>query len=242
MKAFWWFKPGAIAGMARPGFNAFRWFELPFEEAVLLGWLGQHSSGRTSLESFRHHLSTYVPQIFRFHQHDEVSGPKALEIFAQNSGLQLVVENLNQRTQILGEYAISDDHLHFTMNGQRLQHEIDFLKAQGIQRLITLTERAHQHDVLNEHFAVHHLAIQDLGAPRVEQAQELAEILQKSSAQGEKVVVHCLAGIGRTSTMLLGAHLLMGQNYDNLMQQIKRQNPAFALSETQIQFLKSLQP
>jgi hypothetical protein len=36
MKAFWWFKENSIAGMARPGFNSVRWFDLPFDEALLL--------------------------------------------------------------------------------------------------------------------------------------------------------------------------------------------------------------
>lgn len=240
MKAFWWFEKDSIAGMARPGFNYFHWFDLPFDEASLLGWIGQHSTGTVDLETFRHHLETYVPRIYHFHQLDHISGPEAIRIFNNADGVAKVLKSLNDRTQLLEKFDIVGNQLQIKMNPQRLEQDIAFLKNQGINKVITLTEKHHSKDVLQDHFSIYHIAIPDLGAPQVEQAYEITEILKEALVNKEKVVVHCLAGIGRTSTMILAAHVLMGKNLEELKVQISRQNPAFALSDTQMKFLSTL--
>ena len=75
-----------------------------------------------------------------------------------------------------------------------------------------MTERHHNRDELQHHFVLHHIGIEDLGAPHLEQVKELAGILDASKKKGEKLAVHCLAGIGgRTSTMLMAAHMLKGE-------------------------------
>src|SRR4051812_36363867 len=99
MRAFWWLEEGAIAGMARPGFNLVHWKELPFDEAVLLGWLGLYSSGPESLHEFRTHVASYAPRIFKYHGHDETSGRKAIEVFARNEGVAEVLARLAERTR-----------------------------------------------------------------------------------------------------------------------------------------------
>lgn len=240
MKAFWWFEKDSIAGMARPGFNYFHWFDLPFDEASMLGWIGQHSTGVVDLENFRHHLETYVPRIYHFHQLDHISGPEAIRIFQTQDGVAKVLKSLNERTQLLEKFDIVGDQLHLKMNHQRLEQDIAFLKNQGIKKVITLTEKHHSKDFLQDHFSLHHIAIPDLGAPQVEQVHEITEILKDALTNKEKVVVHCLAGIGRTSTMILGAHVLMGKDIEALKIQIARQNPAFALSDVQMKFLSTL--
>lgn len=240
MKAFWWFEKDSIAGMARPGFNYFRWFDLPFEEASMLGWLGQHSSGKVDLESFRHHLGTYVPRIYHFHQLDHVSGPEAIKIFKTTDGVAQVLKSLNDRTQLLENFEISGDELQIKMNPKLLEQDIAFIKSQGITKVISLTEKQHSKDILQDHFSLHHIAIPDLGAPEVEQAHEITEILKEALTNKEKVVVHCLAGLGRTSTMILAAHVLMGKDFEELKAQIQRQNPSFGLTDIQTNFLKSL--
>ena len=41
LRSFWWFLEGRVGGMGRPGFNQCHWFELSFEEGLLLSWLGK---------------------------------------------------------------------------------------------------------------------------------------------------------------------------------------------------------
>lgn len=240
MKAFWWFKENAIAGMARPGFNSVHWFDLDFDEAVALGWIGRYSTGTASLESFRSHLKSYVPKIFVFHHLDNESGQKALQAFDKEAKIIEVLDRLNRRSQIFENYELKNGELHFSLCKKRLQLEIDFLRKNGIEKLVTLTEQHHGKHFLQDHFELHHISIEDLNAPNVDQVHQLANVIQDAQRAGQKMAVHCLAGIGRTSTMLMSAHLVLGESFGDLKTRLARQNPRFAFTGVQADFVKSL--
>lgn len=240
MKAFWWFKENSIAGMARPGFNSVRWFDLPFDEAVLLGWLGQFSEGPAPLSALAHHIETYVPKIYKYHKLDEISGQKAIQTLSTAAGVLEVLKKLSSRLHVLRSFHIENNSVHFQLNDDVLNQEITFLKENDIRRVITLTERHHQNDILSNHFSTHHISIIDLGAPDLDQAKHLAEIITSATKNKERLAVHCLAGIGRTSTMLIAAHILLGESLQDLEVRIAKQNPYFAFSGPQAEFLRSI--
>jgi predicted protein tyrosine phosphatase len=240
MKTFWWFKENEIAGMARPGFNSIQWLDLPFEEAVLLGWLGRFSSGTEELSKFRRHLVDYVPRIYKFHKLDKISGEAAISVFNDEAEMLAVLGRAAKRTEAVSEYKIENDRISFVLNPKRIANEIKAFKIRGVKRIVSLTEQHHDRDVLKEHFELHHIAIEDLGAPALSQARELAQIIVDSKGKGETLAVHCLAGIGRTSTMITAAHILSGENPDDVKARLKRQNPAFAFTGEQADFIESV--
>jgi protein-tyrosine phosphatase len=240
MKAFWWFRENKVAGMARPGFGTSRWLELPFNEAALMGWVGQYSNETVPLSSWHHHLSTYVPRIVKFHSLDELSAKKNIEYLSQKEGLTKTFEDLIHRTKSLQSFEIQADHVRFEVNQENLQYDIGFLKQKGIQRIVTLTERHHNASDLKNHFQQNHISIEDLNPPKLEQAEEFAKILKSASAKNETVAVHCLAGIGRTSTMILAAHMILGEPYNELLSLVQKGNPAFKLTGPQGEFIENL--
>ena len=237
MRAFWWYEEGAIAGMARPGFNHVHWFDLAFDEAIAMSCVGQHSSGAIELESFREHLKTYAPKVYKFYHLDAVSGPKALEGLHDEAGILEVMNKLVKKTRFLEKATIADGHVHVTLSEARLREEIAFMKSHDIDRVVSLTERHHGKDILEEHFDLHHFSIEDIGAPTVEQVHELAEVVAAAKRDREKLAVHCLAGIGRTSTMILAAHLALGETFESLKARIARCNPSYVLTGAQGEFL-----
>ena len=226
--------------MARPGFNGAHWFDLPFEEAVLVGWLGQFSSGAESLDSFRDHLHVYGTKVAKFYGMDEKSSRHALESLLERSNLLEVLGRLASRTKLLENFEVNADKIHFQYSAERLTWEIDYLKKKKIATVVSLTERHHQKDVLQDHFSLHHFSIEDLNAPSFEQVANLAEIIKESQRRNEIIAVHCLAGIGRTSTMLMGAHLLLDDSIEDLKRLLARQNPSFKLVGEQAEFIGSL--
>ena len=239
MKAFWWFKENSIAGMARPGFNCSRWFQFDFSEAVVVGWIGQFSSGPKSIESFRDHVRTYAPKIAPFHKvnKDEFSG--AVRVFETNDGISKVFDRVSKRTKILEDYDVTANEIHFELSRERLSWEIQFLKDQGIETIVSLTEDHHSKSDLSDHFDIYHISIRDLTPPNVEQVYQLANLIKDSKKDRKKVAVHCLAGIGRTSTMLMASHITMGEDAKDLEQILAKQNPAFQLTGSQADFLRS---
>jgi predicted protein tyrosine phosphatase len=239
VKAFWWFKDNSIAGMARPGFNAVHWSDLPLDEGVLLGWVGQYSSGSASMESFRTHLKVYAPRVVPFFKMTADEAIAALKIFDDVSGFHDVANRLAQRSKAYSQITVSKDEVHISMCDDRLQYEADSLKKLGVNRIVSLTEQHHGKDFLSEHFDLHHLSIEDLGAPTHDQALALADILSNSKRDGETVAVHCLAGIGRTSTMLMAAHLAMGHSFDEIKTNLAKRNPRYEMKGSQGEFIKA---
>jgi atypical dual specificity phosphatase len=106
--------------------------------------------------------------------------------------------------------------------------------------VISLTESHHQVEQLQNHFALHHIGIEDLNAQNLAQVHQLAEIIKSAKSSKARLAVHCLAGIGRTSTMLMASHIVMGERADAMEALLKKQNPKFVLIGSQGEFVRSL--
>lgn len=240
MKAFWWFEENAIAGMARPGFNASHWSQLPLDEGILFGWLGQFSAGPAPLALFRKHLNVYAPKVFPFFKLSQEAGTEALRVFSEPAGILAVANRLGNRTKAFRDFSIDNDQISFQMDAERLTLEINHLKTTGVRRIVCLTEHHHHNEILSGHFNLHHFSTEDLNAPSQEHAFEFAEILRKAKRDGEIVAVHCLAGIGRTSTMLIAAHLVLGEKLEDLRAKVAQRNPTFVLMGGQEDFIRKI--
>lgn len=241
MKAFWWFKDNEIAGMGRPGFNKAHWFDHPFEEGVILGWLGRYSCGSYKLQDFYDHTAHYAPRIFKFYGLTENSGQQALTALQTNQGIIDNLKRLNARTEIYEDFQIANGHIEIQLNKKRLQEEIQIMKSKGVRQIVTLTEHHNQKEELTDHFDSHHISIEDLNAPKREQVLVLADILKQAKQKNEIVAVHCLAGIGRTSTMLMAASMHLGEDANKLEALLKVRNPTYTLTGPQGDFIRSLQ-
>ena len=68
LRSFWWFLEGRVGGMGRPGFNQCHWFELSFEEGLLLSWLGKQHLPTTPLDGLWSYLDVYGLQVAMFYE------------------------------------------------------------------------------------------------------------------------------------------------------------------------------
>jgi hypothetical protein len=152
MKAFWWFKENSIAGMARPGFNGIHWFDLPFEEALIFGWLGQRTSDRKTLQSLHEHIRDYGGKVANFYQVEPETFLNLQEKIKDNKWAEEIFRNVGQKTKTVRNFEMDSDSITFQLCEERLQFEIDFLKQQKISTVIALTEEHHQKEILEKHF------------------------------------------------------------------------------------------
>jgi len=89
-----------------------------------------------------------------------------------------------------------------------LTEELVWLQQQGIEAIVSLTERPLHRDKLVLHsidelgFSYHHIPIVDHTAPTQEQIDEFVAFVEGMLCQDSPVLAHCAGGYGRTGTML----------------------------------------
>lgn len=125
--------------------------------------------------------------------------------------------------------------------GQMLIESLDELaRIHGITAILSLTEDPLPTQALNEfglHY--HHLPIYDFSTPSIEGLQNAMEFVSNEITQGGKVVVHCLAGQGRTG-LVLSCYLISCENYtaEEAMQWVRQHRRGSVETPEQEEFIR----
>ncbi len=88
-------------------------------------------------------------------------------------------------------------------------------KAEGITSVVNLLEmsfKAIAEDERNAGLRVLHSPVKDFNAPDIVQLNEIVDWINTEIDSGGKVAVHCYAGIGRTSTVLISCLVKSGMD------------------------------
>ncbi len=122
-------------------------------------------------------------------------------------------------------------------------HDIDLdlaaLQRVGITMLITLTERDLPQEPLRRHGLGNlHLPIYDREPPTVAQIQMLLKRMEMLLVQGHVLAVHCLAGIGRTGTVLAAWLVREGLTATEALRRVRLVNSQYVQSTEQEDFLQ----
>jgi atypical dual specificity phosphatase len=117
--------------------------------------------------------------------------------------------------------------------------ELLWLREQGIELLISLTEDPPRRDWINEAgFFLVHLPITDLTPPSPEQLDQAVSAIRKAHAQKRGVAVHCGAGLGRTGTVLACFLVSQGMSAKNAIARVRRLRPHSIETEDQEEAIK----
>lgn len=108
----------------------------------------------------------------------------------------------------------------------RDREDFVWLRAHGIQVLLSLTEDPPRRDLVNDAglMAVHE-PIDDYTAPPQEQIARCVGIIERAHAQDMGVAVHCAGGKGRTGTILAAWLVSQGQSAEEAIARIRELRP-----------------
>ncbi|MCS6849917.1 MAG: dual specificity protein phosphatase 23 [Gemmataceae bacterium] len=104
--------------------------------------------------------------------------------------------------------------------------ELAWLRQQGIELIVSLTEDPLRRDWLDDAgLLAFHVPIVDMEAPSPEQIDRCLSAIRKAHARGMGVAIHCGAGMGRTGAILACWFVDRGLSAANAIAQVRRLRP-----------------
>ena len=123
--------------------------------------------------------------------------------------------------------------------------EIQWAIEQGIKSIVTVREEPLADDWIRDVNYLHIIS-NDMGVPEFDDLVHAVDFIHRRITNKEPVMVHCLAGLGRTGT-ILASYLIKYQNMsaDEAMKKVREQRPgsiqSYPQEEIIFQFAKFLQ-
>lgn len=123
-----------------------------------------------------------------------------------------------------------------------LEHDLALLRNLGVTVLINLTERPmSQTAIPAAGLRTLHMSVEDRHAPPLMWMKMLLVKIERLLDQGEVVAVHCLAGLGRTGTVLGSWLVRQGLTAEESLRRLRAIEPGFVQSAVQEQLLHELE-
>jgi atypical dual specificity phosphatase len=112
--------------------------------------------------------------------------------------------------------------------------ELDWLRGEGIQVLLSLTEEPPRQDwVENAGLLLFHVPMIDMEPPTLEQLGRCVSAIKRANEQGMGVAVHCGAGLGRTGVVIACYFVAQGLTAQNAIARVRRLRPGSIETEEQ---------
>jgi atypical dual specificity phosphatase len=114
------------------------------------------------------------------------------------------------------------------------QEDLDWLRRQGIDLLISLTEEPPFSRWVNEaNLMLMHVPVPDMEAPSPAQLNRCVSSILKAHETKLNVAVHCGAGLGRTGVILACYFVTRGATAEEAIARVRRLRPGSIETEEQ---------
>jgi atypical dual specificity phosphatase len=104
--------------------------------------------------------------------------------------------------------------------------ELEWLRSQGIEVLLSLTEDPPRRDWINDSGLLSfHVPVVDMEAPTLDQVERSLSAITRANERQMGVAVHCTAGLGRTGVILACYFVTKGLSPSNAIARVRRLRP-----------------
>jgi len=126
---------------------------------------------------------------------------------------------------------------HLYVGPQYRKPGLKHLQKHGIHAVVNMRieHDDRKHDLAPDFYC--HLPTIDDQAPSLEHLQQGVEFISDAIASGQKVYIHCGAGVGRAPTMAAAYLISTGQNLHTAIQTIKKVRPFIYIMPPQMEIL-----
>ena len=112
--------------------------------------------------------------------------------------------------------------------------DLDWLRHQGIEVLVSLTEEPLRRDWVNDAgLLVVHEPVEDMEAPGQEQLDRCVSAIARAHERNMGVAVHCGAGLGRTGVVIAAYLIHQGRAARDAIAYLRRLRPGSIETEEQ---------
>jgi atypical dual specificity phosphatase len=123
--------------------------------------------------------------------------------------------------------------------GDQLRSDLEFLREAGIEAILSLTETALDAALMEEmDFEWLHLPVIDLTPPSERQLVQALDFIDQQHALRRSVAVHCLAGQGRTGTVLAAWLIRSGMDPAEALAELRGCCPGAVENDAQVAALE----
>lgn len=123
--------------------------------------------------------------------------------------------------------------------GDQLAPDLDALRGYGIGAIVSLTETPLDEFIVGELGITYaHIPIVDMTAPSPAQLFDALDAIDLAHGENRAVVVHCLAGQGRTGTVLAAWLIRQGAGADEAIAEVRAACPQAVENDAQLACLR----
>ena len=133
------------------------------------------------------------------------------------------------------DWIIEDELAAFS---QWVLNDLIALQIEGIGAIVSLTEHIPQPLLGETNMRLLHLPIIDMTAPTNEQIQEFVDFINDALDDEVAVGVHCMAGLGRTGTMIACFLVSRGMGPDEAIAHVRTARPGSVQTAVQERAVK----